>query len=61
MQECAGNEQVAGAIVIEDLAGEDAASKHEENCLTSETTKLVVLPGSYVLCNEGIQAISDGV
>lgn len=32
MQECAGDEKVAGTIVVEDLAGEDAASKHEENC-----------------------------
>ena len=61
MQECAGDEQVAGSIVVEDLAGEDAASKHEENCLTSATTAPVAQPGPNILWSEGIQAISDGV
>lgn len=40
MQECAGNEEVARAIVVEDLAGEDAASKHEENCSILVTIRL---------------------
>ena len=61
MQECAADEQVAAPIHVEDLSGEDAASKHGENCFISETIRPVVLTGPPGLWSEGIQAISDGV
>lgn len=32
VQEGAGDEQVAGAKVVKDLASEDAAGKYEEDC-----------------------------